>query len=581
LNLGKRTAAVTAQGVAYRGLIDEVAIYNRALASNEIQLIYAAGQEGKCAQPSIVVQPASQTVVVGADVTFSVVASGNGPFTYIWRRNEVEIAGATESSFTITNVQPNDAGAYSVVVANASGAVLSDNAVLTVTLPRATLSIPSTTQSSGRSVSVPILLNAPAGNANSLSFSLNFDPGNLVFESVTLGSDAANAVLLPNTTRSVSGAVGVGLALFPGETFPAGPREILVFHFTATEADGLRSASLMFGDLPVPRQLSDALAQAIAVDFLDGTITLLPSQYEGDSAPRPSGNRVLNVFDWTQVGRFVAGLDTLMPGEFERADCAPRLTLGDGQLNVADWVQAGRYAIGLDRNAVAGGPTEPLPPVAVVASAGSASRLIRVADGNVFANQTLILPVTLQAEGNENALGFTLRFDPSKLSFVGASKGQAAGAATLFLNSNLERSGQLGVLMALPSGTAFPAGVSELMLLTFKVNLDAAGNGAVEFANQPVATAVADSDANQLSARFVSSSVSIAPLPVLEIQIASGTVILSWPATAVGFELQSCTSLAPGDWTVLPGALQSTAERNEVVLPLQPEARYFRLIRPF
>jgi hypothetical protein len=50
-----------------------------------------------------------------------------------------------------------------------------------------------------------------------------------------------------------------------------------------------------------------------------------------------------------QTGRFAIGLDTVSVGsEFQRADCAPRATKGDGAVNLADYVQAGRFATGTD-----------------------------------------------------------------------------------------------------------------------------------------------------------------------------------------------------------------------------------------
>jgi len=68
---------------------------------------------------------------------------------------------------------------------------------------------------------------------------------------------------------------------------------------------------------------------------------------------------VVSITDWVEVGRFAAHLDIPMtPSEFQRADCAPRSTLGNGVLTVADWVQAGRYAVGLDPLTPAGGPTQ-------------------------------------------------------------------------------------------------------------------------------------------------------------------------------------------------------------------------------
>ncbi len=83
-------------------------------------------------QPMILAQPASQTVYAGATVSFTVSAVGAPTLTYQWRRNGASIAGATAPSFTITNVQTDQYGSYSVVVANSQGSVSSANATLVV-----------------------------------------------------------------------------------------------------------------------------------------------------------------------------------------------------------------------------------------------------------------------------------------------------------------------------------------------------------------------------------------------------------------------------------------------------------------
>jgi hypothetical protein len=82
--------------------------------------------------PSITTQPASQTAAQGANVTFSVVAAGTAPLSYQWKLNGVDIAGATASSYTRSNVQPADQGNYTVAINNVAGAVTSANAALAV-----------------------------------------------------------------------------------------------------------------------------------------------------------------------------------------------------------------------------------------------------------------------------------------------------------------------------------------------------------------------------------------------------------------------------------------------------------------
>lgn len=83
--------------------------------------------------PGITTQPASQTAPAGSNVTFSVVATGTAPLGYQWKKDGADIPGATGAALTLTNVQPSDAGIYTVVVSNSLGVATSDPAALTVT----------------------------------------------------------------------------------------------------------------------------------------------------------------------------------------------------------------------------------------------------------------------------------------------------------------------------------------------------------------------------------------------------------------------------------------------------------------
>ncbi len=82
--------------------------------------------------PIITTQPRSQSVTVGTTAQFSVTATGTPALTYQWRLNNGAIAGATSSTFTLSNAQFTDAGSYTVVVTNAAGSVTSLPATLTV-----------------------------------------------------------------------------------------------------------------------------------------------------------------------------------------------------------------------------------------------------------------------------------------------------------------------------------------------------------------------------------------------------------------------------------------------------------------
>ena len=105
---------------------------NRPLLLSDVGPVYLGGPGSGPTAPSITTQPQSQTVNIGASVTFSVVATGTGPLSYQWKKNTVDIGGATSDSYTISSVQPTDAGSYTVVVTNSVGSVTSSAATLTV-----------------------------------------------------------------------------------------------------------------------------------------------------------------------------------------------------------------------------------------------------------------------------------------------------------------------------------------------------------------------------------------------------------------------------------------------------------------
>ena len=91
------------------------------------------------APPSILTQPQPQSVFINQNATFSVSASGSAPLNYQWRFGTTTISGATDASYTRTNVQFADAGNYSVIITNASGSVTSSAALLTVLTGDATI----------------------------------------------------------------------------------------------------------------------------------------------------------------------------------------------------------------------------------------------------------------------------------------------------------------------------------------------------------------------------------------------------------------------------------------------------------
>ncbi len=125
---------ITPSGL-FNGLIDDVQVYNRALGDAEIDFLFQnPGQEINGA-PFIVTPPQSTSVVLGGTANFTATVSGTSPFTYQWRRNGTPIPGATGPGLTLSNVQTNQAGIYTLRVDNFSGFAISSGATLTVLVP--------------------------------------------------------------------------------------------------------------------------------------------------------------------------------------------------------------------------------------------------------------------------------------------------------------------------------------------------------------------------------------------------------------------------------------------------------------
>lgn len=81
--------------------------------------------------PAVTVQPVGHTVAAGRSVVFSAEVTGGG-LTYQWKKGALTIAGATSSQLLLSNVQPGDAGSYTVTATNGSGSVTSNGATLAV-----------------------------------------------------------------------------------------------------------------------------------------------------------------------------------------------------------------------------------------------------------------------------------------------------------------------------------------------------------------------------------------------------------------------------------------------------------------
>lgn len=93
--------------------------------------------------PIIVAPPKDVEAPLRGTAQFHVVAGGSQPLSYQWYVNGfTPLAGGTNATLTLTNLQVKDEGSYSVVVTNAFGQARSPSAVLSVLAPPSIVSQP-------------------------------------------------------------------------------------------------------------------------------------------------------------------------------------------------------------------------------------------------------------------------------------------------------------------------------------------------------------------------------------------------------------------------------------------------------
>ncbi len=164
--------------------------------------------------PGFTSQPRTQTALAGSVVTMSVGATGGTSFTYQWRKNGVAIAGATNSTLTLTGVTGADSGVYDVVVTNALGNSTSSIAQLNVvtvpTAPTITASPATRTALAGTPTTFSVAASgAPAPGYQWRKNGSNIAGANaasLTLSSVQAGDAANYDVVVTNSVGSVTSA---------------------------------------------------------------------------------------------------------------------------------------------------------------------------------------------------------------------------------------------------------------------------------------------------------------------------------------------------------------------------------------
>ena len=161
-------------------------------------------------EADIVTQPTNVTVIVGQSAAFSVVAAGNAPIFYQWRKNGANIAGATSATYNTPATAMTDNGKlYSVLVSNAVSSVISASATLTVLpiAPAITVQPTNITVNAGQTAkfSVTATGTAPSYQWRSNGFNIGAATGVAFTTAVTTASD--NGTWFSVVVSNASGVV--------------------------------------------------------------------------------------------------------------------------------------------------------------------------------------------------------------------------------------------------------------------------------------------------------------------------------------------------------------------------------------
>jgi len=269
--------------------------------------------------PQITQQPVSQTLTAGANVTFSVTATGTPSPTLQWRKDGVALSGATSNTYSIPDLPVSAAGVYSVVATNATGTATSNGATLTVRAAPVSTTLPAfTTQPSAVTVDAgsPAVFTSAASNAVSLRWQRNnVDLPNATNAALTLATatsaDAGTYRVIATNTVGSTFSNDATLTVRPPSPpiFTTQPSAVTVdaggvanFTSAATNALSFRWQRNSI-DLPAATAATLTVAAATAADA--GTYRVIATNAAGSTTSSPATLTVRVVQPNAEVSRLV------------------------------------------------------------------------------------------------------------------------------------------------------------------------------------------------------------------------------------------------------------------------------------
>lgn len=162
--------------------------------------------------PSFQTQPTGATLLVGANISLTVAANGYPEPTYQWRKNGVNIAGATSPTLTFNNVQVADSGNYVAVATNSAGTAQSNVATLSVSVPPPTITTQPISRTTYAGEAVAFSVVAAGAPAPAYQWRRNGVPvggatgANLIMSNPQIADAGSYSVVVSNIHGSVTSA---------------------------------------------------------------------------------------------------------------------------------------------------------------------------------------------------------------------------------------------------------------------------------------------------------------------------------------------------------------------------------------
>ena len=211
-----------------------------------------------------------------------------------------------------------------------------------------------------------------------------------------------------------------------------------------------------------------------------------------------------------------------------------------------------------------------------VSGQGGSDRVLQLVGTEAQVGATVQVPVEFVAAGDENAVAFSVSFDPANLEYVSAVSGTGLpSGAQVLLNTGNDSAGRVGVLIGVSPGAAFTTGTHEVLVLSLRIK--SAGNGSltVAFNDSPVQREFVSTDAEELSGDYLNASIVVSSVqPTLKLDVSqisnTGTRLILNGAPDQSFQIMVSTNLV--DWNVLTTV---TSASTGMVEAWDPEAKQY------